>query len=121
MLLKFKDVRVQFGTPPPTRVIITRIRDKFEVDGKVQDVLKDRCGRKRNSTDSESADAVMQDFVPSPSCDRGNVLVRLVSRIQCSSNFEHAINDIPLATLQTVCRSVRRRRWESSGSSRWTF
>ena len=25
---------------------------------------------------------------------------------------EHAINDIPLATIQTVCRSVRRRCWE---------
>ena len=26
--------------------------------------------------------------------------------------IEHAINDIPLVTVQTVCRSVRRRRWE---------
>ena len=25
--------RVEFGTQPPTRVTITRIRDKFEVDG----------------------------------------------------------------------------------------
>ena len=43
--------------------------------------------------------------------------------MQCSSNFasskielrdqvEQAINDIPLATIQTVCRSVRRRCWE---------
>ena len=47
--------RVEFGTPPPT---ITRIRDTFEADGTVQDVLKGRCGRKRSSTDS--ADAVMQ-------------------------------------------------------------
>ncbi|PSN35681.1 hypothetical protein C0J52_21762 [Blattella germanica] len=36
--------RVEFSTPPPTRVTITRIRDKFEVDGTVQDVLKGRCG-----------------------------------------------------------------------------
>ena len=43
--------RVQFGTPPP-RVTITRIRDKFKVDGTVQDVLKGRCGRKRSSTDN---------------------------------------------------------------------
>ena len=34
--------RVEFGTPPPTRVTITRIRDKFEVNGTVQDVLKAR-------------------------------------------------------------------------------
>ena len=54
--------RVEFGTPLPTRVTITRIRDKFEVDGTVQDVLKGRCRRKRSSTDNESADAVMQGF-----------------------------------------------------------
>ena len=28
--------RIEFGTPPPTRVTITRIRDKFEVDAAVQ-------------------------------------------------------------------------------------
>ena len=56
-------LRIEFGTPPPTRVTITRFRDKFEVDGTVQDVLKDWCGRKRSSTDNEGADAVMQIFV----------------------------------------------------------
>ena len=34
---------VEFRTASPTRVKITRIRDKFEVDGTVQDVLKGRC------------------------------------------------------------------------------
>ena len=34
--------RVEFGTPPPITVTITRIRDKFEVDGTVQDVFKAR-------------------------------------------------------------------------------
>ena len=29
--------------------------------------------------------------------------------------IEHAINDIPLATIQTACRSVRRRCWEFTG------
>ena len=38
--------RVQFGTPPPTMVTLRRIRDKFDVDGTVQDVLKVRLGRK---------------------------------------------------------------------------
>ena len=52
--------RVKFGTPPPPRVTTTRIGDKFKVDGMMQDVLKGRCGRKRSSTDNESADAVMQ-------------------------------------------------------------
>ena len=57
--------RVEFGTPP-TRVTITRIRGKFEVDGTVQDVSKGRCGKKRSSTDKESTDAVMQVYAQSP-------------------------------------------------------
>ena len=57
--------RVEFGTPPSTRVTITRIRDKFDVDGMVQDVLKGRCGRKINAIDNESDDAVMQVFARS--------------------------------------------------------
>ena len=32
--------RVEFGIPSPTRVKVTRIRDKFEVDETVQDVMK---------------------------------------------------------------------------------
>ena len=39
--------RVEFGTPPPPRVTIIRIRDKFEIDGTVQEVLKGQCGRNR--------------------------------------------------------------------------
>ena len=58
--------RVEFGTPPPTRLTITKIRDKFEVDGTVQDLLKGRWGRKRSSTDNKSANAVMQVFARSP-------------------------------------------------------
>ena len=58
--------RVEFGTLPPTRVTITRIRDKFEVDGMVQNVLNGRYGRKTSPTDNESADAVMHVFARSP-------------------------------------------------------
>ena len=58
--------RVETGTSPPTTLTITRIRDKFEVAGTVQDVLKGRCGRKRSSTDNESADTVTQVFALSP-------------------------------------------------------
>ena len=56
---------VEFRTLPPTRVTITRIRDKFEVDGIAKDMLKGRCGRKRISTDNESVVAVMQVFTRS--------------------------------------------------------
>ena len=57
--------RIEFGKPPYTRVTITRIRKKFEVDRTMQDVLKVRCGSKRSYTDSESADAAMQVFARS--------------------------------------------------------
>ena len=59
-------LEVWFVTPLPTRVTITRIRDKCEVDGTVQDVLKGRGGRKKSSTDNESVNAVMQVFARSP-------------------------------------------------------
>ena len=52
MLLHFKDVG--------------KWRMLFEVDGTLQDVLKGWCGRKRSSTDNESADTVMQVFARSP-------------------------------------------------------
>ena len=54
---------VEFGTPPPpTRVTVTRMRDKFEVYGMEQCALKCRCGIKRSSTDNKSTDSVMQVF-----------------------------------------------------------
>ena len=32
--------------------------------------------------------------------------------VELKDRIEHAINDIPLSTIQTVCRSVLRRCWE---------
>ena len=81
MLLKFqRRCRVEFGTPPSTRVTITRIRYKFEVDGTVQDVLKGRWVSKRSSTDNENAHAVMQVFARSPKKSLRQCSPRLVSR-----------------------------------------
>ncbi|KAJ4436685.1 hypothetical protein ANN_16816 [Periplaneta americana] len=40
--------RVEFGTQPPTRLTVTRIRDKFEINGTVQDVLEDARMGPRN-------------------------------------------------------------------------
>lgn len=58
--------RREFGTPPPTRRTIARIRDKFEADGTVNDVHKGRSGRRRTATTPESCAAVLQHFVRSP-------------------------------------------------------
>ena len=103
--------RVEFGTPQPTRVTITTIRDMFEVDGTVPDVLKGRWGRKTSSTDNESADAVVQVFSRSPRKSWGNVLRechKIKTLDELRDQIEHAVNGIPLSTIQTVCRSVVR-------------
>ena len=52
--------RVEFGTPPPTRVTITRIRWN---GGRY---VEKSVGKKEKSTDNESANAVMQVFARSP-------------------------------------------------------
>ena len=102
--------RVEFD-PPPTRATITRIRDKFEVDG---------MSWKVNAEEREVpliTRVLMQPcrFLHDPQRSHSdNVLERLVSRIPAFIEFcdqiEHAITDIPVEIIQTVCRSVRRRR-----------
>ena len=107
----------------PTWVTVTRIRDKFEADGTVQDVLKGRCRKVRSSTDNESANAVMQvpasisRFNPSRLLPLGNFKEHMYSTKpqtleELRDQIEHAINDILLATIQMVCCSVQRRCWE---------
>ena len=92
MLLKFNDVGgLNYGTQPPTRVTITRIRDKFEIDGTVQDVLKGRCRRKRSSTDNESADAVIQVFARSPK----KSLRQCFNEIGIEKSSVHRILNVP--------------------------
>ncbi|KAJ4435244.1 hypothetical protein ANN_23822 [Periplaneta americana] len=76
---------VDFGTQPPAKLAITRIRDEFEVNGTVHDVLKGRCGRKRSSTDNESVDAVMQAFAESPKNSMRQMFSKL-SRATVSSS-----------------------------------
>ena len=79
--------RIGFGTPQPTRVTITRLRDKFEVYGTVHDELKGRCGRERSSTDNESADAVMQVFARFPEKSLRRCSRDIGIGKSCSSNF----------------------------------
>jgi hypothetical protein len=54
--------RNEFGTLPPTRVTITKIHDKFEVDGAVQNVTKGRSRRPRSSSHYESIATVLQAY-----------------------------------------------------------
>ena len=82
--------RVEFD-PPPTRATITRIQDKFEVDRTVQDVLKGWCGRKRSSTDNESADAIMQGFAQSSK----KSLRQCFQKISIEKSSVHRILNMP--------------------------
>ena len=58
--------RNEFGTQPPTRLTIARIRDKFEIDGTVGDVHKERSGRPPTATSLATSAVVLQQFTPSP-------------------------------------------------------
>ena len=58
--------RNEFGTQPPTHLTIARIREKFEIDGTVGDVHKERSGRPRTATILATSAAVLQQFTRSP-------------------------------------------------------
>jgi hypothetical protein len=51
--------RNEFGTPPPTHVTVTKIRDTFEVDGTVLHVNSGRYGRPHSSTNDENVETVL--------------------------------------------------------------
>ena len=96
----------EFGTQPPTRLTIARIRDKFEVDGTLGDVHKERSGRPRTATTLATSAAVLQQFTRSPQksvkqCSRDTRVSRSsVQRILKSAKWEvyiprllHALNE----------------------------
>ncbi|XP_063971908.1 uncharacterized protein LOC135159795 [Diachasmimorpha longicaudata] len=56
----------EYDTEPPSRLTITRIRDKFEVHGTVCHVHKGHSGRSRTATSDESSTAVLELFQRSP-------------------------------------------------------
>ncbi|KAI8795646.1 Protein of unknown function DUF4817 [Biomphalaria glabrata] len=64
MLLRFEDS--EYGTEPPSRLTITRLRDKFEIPGTVCDLRKGQSGRPRTATSDESTTAVLELFQRSP-------------------------------------------------------
>jgi hypothetical protein len=58
--------RNEFETPPRTRVTVTKVSDKFEVNGTVQNVNKGRCGRPRSSAHDDSVATVLEAYTQSP-------------------------------------------------------
>ena len=76
--------KVEFGILPLIRKTVTGIKDKFEVDGMIQDAMKDQCGKKRSSTD---AGTVMKVFPQSPKKSVRQCSWDWYQENQCSSNF----------------------------------
>lgn len=58
--------RNEYQTEPPTRLTIRRIRDKFEAEGCVKDVHKQRSGRPVTVTSPANSHLVLQQFTRSP-------------------------------------------------------
>ena len=58
--------RMEFQRDAPTRLTITRLRDKFEEEGTVKDVHKNHSGRPRSSTSPTKARGVTERFHQSP-------------------------------------------------------
>ena len=54
--------RRKVQTDPPIRLTIRRIRDKFEADGNVQNVHKQRSGRPRTSTNAAMEERVLETY-----------------------------------------------------------
>jgi hypothetical protein len=58
--------RHEFGTEPPTRLTTACIPDKFEANGTVHDVHKQRSGRPYTATSPASSSTVLEHFTRSP-------------------------------------------------------
>lgn len=61
-----REFRTKFNKDPPTKKTVKRLRDKFEADGTVHDVHKERSGRPRSSTGSTTEKKKLLTFQKSP-------------------------------------------------------
>jgi hypothetical protein len=66
----------EYGTIPPTRLTTACIRDKFETDGTVRDVHKQRSGRPRTATSPASSAMVWVSLHVHHKSPQNNVHVR---------------------------------------------
>ena len=57
--------RNEFGTQPPIRLTTVHIQDKFEINGTVGDVHKERSGLPQTAATLATSAAVLQQFTSS--------------------------------------------------------
>ena len=98
--------RVYFGTPPPIRVTTKRIRDKFEVLERCKITHSIRIGRRGTATEfpPRSPDLTPLDIYLWGTSKNTVCATKPQTQEELRDQIEHAINDIPLTTIQTVCR-----------------
>ena len=72
----------------------------------------DRTKRKCYGVPPRSPDLTPLDFYFCETLKNNVYGTKLQTLEELRDQIEHAINDIPLVTIQTVCHSVRRRCWE---------
>ena len=98
----------QDGTPPHFHVNVRNFLDH---------TFNQRwIGRRESVTEfpHRSPDLTPLDFYFWGTLENTVYVTKLQAMEEPIGQTEHAINDIPLVTIQTVCRSVRRRCWECS-------
>ena len=102
---KEKDYFQQDGAPPHFNVYVRNFLDR---------TFNQRwLGRKGSDREfpPRSPDLTTLDFYVRGTLKNTVYATKPQTLEELRDQIEHAINDIPLTTIQTVCRSVRRRCW----------
>ena len=110
--------RVEFVTPTPTSNKGNNSKNLRQVWSRWNGVrCVERSVRKKEKFHCYGVPAAISRFNPSRLLPLGNfkehgVPHKSQTLEELRDQIEHAISDIPLATIQTVCHSVRRCCWE---------
>ncbi|KAI8740983.1 Protein of unknown function DUF4817 [Biomphalaria glabrata] len=94
-----RQCRREYGTEPPSRLTITRLRNKFEICVTVCDVHKGRSRRPRTATIDESTSAFLELFQRSP--QKSSRQAARESDVSASSVLRILRNEI-----QAVCAEI---------------
>jgi hypothetical protein len=115
-------LRYEFATAPPRRLTIACVHDRFEADGTVHEVHKQRSGRPCSATSPASSAVVLEQFTRSPlkstkqyaletQCS-GSGVQRILKHAKlkvCTLSLLHATNEDDSDRRLQFCESFQRR------------